>query len=283
MVPAKRRHEEIEAEVQDRVEDLEDQEPWEEEMGEVEAEARTVVHGWKELRDQIKKYLKKKHFTLSLKQHNQLTILRNFATLILKGYRWIPASLEIANQWHEAVEPSPHFARRIRALARHYQVFGQLPKERRGGSRHARSLLNDETVKAAARTWLTAQKIGSVTPELFAKGLNESIFPSLNITMKNPLCVRTARRWLVKLGWALKTLRKGVYMDGHERPDVIEYRETSYLPNLAKDELRMVKFEFDGSNICRIEPELQPGEHLLIPIWQDESCFQANDFKKSAW
>ena len=72
-------------------------------------------------------------------------------------------------------------------------------------------------------------------------------------------------------------------MDGHERTDVVEYRETSYLPSLAKDELRMVKFEFDGSNPCHIEPELQQGERLLIPIWQDESCFQANDYKKSAW
>ena len=242
-----------------------------------------MVCGWKELRDQIKKHLKKNHRTLSLKQHNQLIILRNFATLILKGYCWIPASLEIANQWHEAIEPSPHFARRIRALARHYQAFEELPKERRGGSRHARSLLTDETVKAAAYTWLTSQTIGSVTPELFTKGLNETVLPSLNITMKKPLCVRTARRWLVKLGWTLKTLRKGVYMDGHERKDVIEYRETCYLPMLAKDEPRMVKFEFDGSNLHRIEPELQVGERLLIPIWQDESCFQANDYKKSAW
>ena len=61
MVPAKRCHEEAdsETEVQDGVDEFEDHEPWEEELGDVEVEARTAVHGWKELRNQIKKYLKK--------------------------------------------------------------------------------------------------------------------------------------------------------------------------------------------------------------------------------
>jgi hypothetical protein len=158
-----------------------------------------------------------------------------------------------------------------------------LPQEHRGGSRHARSLLNEENVKVAARTWLTAQKTGSVTPRCFCDGLNQEILPSLGILLSNPLCECTACRWLVRLGWMQKTLHKGVYMDGHERPDVIKYREDVFLPRLLEYEQRMVKFELEGDVLHRVEPHLQPGERLLIPLWQDETCFHANEWKKNAW
>ena len=263
----------------------EDLEPWEEELHDIAVETKVEIRGWKELREQIKDDLKKSHGrgTLTVSNLNQLNILRNFATLVLKGYRWIPASLEIANHWHDAAEPSPNFARRVRALARHYQTFEQLPQDHRGGSKNARSLLKDESVQTATRTWLTAQKIGTVTPLLFANGLNDSILPSLNISLTKPLCERTARRWLVKLGWTKQTLRKGVYMDGHERSDVVKYREEVFLPKMKLYERRMVKFDFDKGKLHCTEPELEPGESVLIPVWQDESCFQANDYKKSAW
>ena len=70
------------------------------------------VRGWDVLRDQIKADLKKNGPTLPLSKVNQLLILRNFATLRLKGYRIIPASMEIARQWHE--KEGHHFARKVR-------------------------------------------------------------------------------------------------------------------------------------------------------------------------
>lgn len=72
-------------------------------------------------------------------------------------------------------------------------------------------------------------------------------------------------------------------MDGHERIDVVKYREEVFLPKMKLYERRMVQFDFDGDKLHRTEPELTPGERVLIPMWQDESCFQANDYKKSAW
>ena len=125
----------------------EDEEPWEEELQE-RTQAKGEIRGWKALRDQLKKDLEAKYKTrtLPLSKVHQLMILHLFANLMVKGYKNIPVSLEIVNQWHEAQEPSPHFARRIRALARHYEIFEQLPIEHRGGSKNARSLLKDEGV-----------------------------------------------------------------------------------------------------------------------------------------
>ncbi|KXN91836.1 hypothetical protein AN958_11655 [Leucoagaricus sp. SymC.cos] len=83
---------------------------------------------WTELREQIKTDLQK-YKILSLSQINQLLILRNFATLIVKGSRRIEASFKIARQWHEKTSSCTWFAQRIRSLAHHYETSKQLPQE----------------------------------------------------------------------------------------------------------------------------------------------------------
>ena len=51
------------------------------------------------------------------------------------------------------------------------------------------------------RDWLTAQKMGDVTPRRLRDALNGTIFPELNINLVNGISECTARRWLIKLGW----------------------------------------------------------------------------------
>ena len=53
-------------------------------------------------------------------------------------------------------------------------------------------------------------------------------------------------------------IRKGVYMDGHERADVVKYRTEVYLPAMLEFKHRMVCFE--GPKLVRVEPNLRPGE-----------------------
>ena len=214
---------------------------------------------------------------------NQLLIIRNFATLRLKGLSHIEASVEIARQWHES--EGIYFAWCVRALARHYQIFEQLPKENRGGTR-THSLLLDEHVKTAAIAHLTSLKSGQVSPQLFCDALNQNILPSLGFSLKKPLCTRTACQWLIKLGWRRTLLKKGVYMDGHEREDVKKYRQEVFLPAMAKYERRMVHYEVDArgsGELKRIEPVLAPNEKKVIALFHDESCFHANEYKRSAW
>ena len=164
-------------------------EQWEDELDECLVPNLTDIRGWDLLREQIKNDLEKKYKSLPLSQINQYMILRNFATLRLKGLRRIEASKEIALQWHQKLEgSSEHFARRIRALARHYQIFEHLPKEKRGGLKNSRSVMKNETVLRASRAWLIQQKKGSVSPGKFQRGINEVILPSLNIFPSKPLC-----------------------------------------------------------------------------------------------
>jgi hypothetical protein len=255
------------------------QEEWEHELDLGVQGTSTEVRDWGVLRKQIQDDLKKRYRTFSLSQINQLMILSNFATLRLKGTSRIAASMEIARQWHPG--DGVWFARRVRALARHYQTFEQLPVEHRGGYKNARTLLRDENVKKASLDYLTSLPTGEVTPKKFQIALNTTILANLGITTQHPLCIRTARRWLIKLGWRHTLIKKGVYMDGHERADVVKYRQEVFLPLMAKYEARMVHFE--GPDLERVEPNLQPGEREIIANFHDESTFHGNEQKSSAW
>jgi hypothetical protein len=245
------------------------------------AKDNSEIRGWNDLREQIKEDLrmaKKRNMTLT--QINQLIVLRNFATLRIKGIKRIAASQQIAAQWHEG--QGVHFARQIRTLARHYQRFEQLPPEKRGG-KGRQSLFNDEGVQRAARAYLTGLHIGDVTPMKFRHALNEQILPTLGYVLEVGLSERTARRWLYKLGWRRTRLKKGVYMDGHERDNVREYRDNIFLCNMASFERRMVRWEFKDSKLVRVEPQLGPGEKRVIAVFQDESSFHANEYKQNIW
>jgi hypothetical protein len=70
-------------------------------------------------------------------------------------------------------------------------------------------------------------------------------------------------------------------MDGHEREDVVKYRNEVYLPAMAKFEERMVRFE--GPELLRVDPVLKPGERRIKPYWHDECCFHTNDNASHAW
>jgi hypothetical protein len=246
-----------------------------------EPKATEDVRTWEELREQIKGDLQNGY-----REHapharmNQLTILRNFATLRIKGKGRIAASEEVTRQFHKGT--GVHFARKIRFMARHYQLFEQLPDEKRGGDK-GRSLLNDEQIQTAARTYLSTLPIGEVTPKRFHHVLNAQILPAIGYTPVKWLSERTARQWLIKLGWRRTMLKKGVYMDGHERPDVMEYQVKTFLPLMALHEKKMVQWVMRGSELVRVDPELGPNKKRVITVFQDESCFHVNEYKQDAW
>src|SRR5260370_39780072 len=100
---------------------------------------------------------------VSLSCINKFLILRKFATLRIKGIGCIVVSQEITWQWHNGM--GVHFARKIRFLARHYQLFKYLPASNQGGD-GGRSLLNDERVQMVVRTHLLDLPVsdGTATP-----------------------------------------------------------------------------------------------------------------------
>lgn len=53
--------------------------------------------------------------------------------------------------------------------------------------------------------------------------VNNFLLPALKI--EGSISESTAVRWLKKMGFRLARVQKGVYVDGHERADVVESRD----------------------------------------------------------
>ena len=71
---------------------------------------------------------------------------------------------------------------------------------------------------------------------------------------------------------------KGLYIDGHERPDVVSYRD-AFLERMSNYEKFLFKYE--GEDMATvINPDLNPGERPLILVTHDESCFSSHDGKQ---
>ena len=66
-----------------------------------------------------------------------------------------------------------------------------------------------------------------MTAGKFCKWINNELLPShaLLVNLPRTISMRTANRWLHKLGFIAKSHKKGLYVDGHEREDVVKSRE----------------------------------------------------------
>ena len=71
------------------------------------------------------------------------------------------------------------------------------------------------------------------------------------------ICKKTAQCWIKKMGWRYGSMPNGMYVDGHEREDVVAYR-LWFLAEYEKLEQRMRRYDRDGK--IHLLPDLQEGE-----------------------
>ena len=78
----------------------------------------------------------------------------------------------------------------------------------------------------------------------FCKWVNKSLLPNSTLEPGYPLkiSVVTAWRWLHELGFQVITTRMGIFIDGHERKDVIEQRN-----NFLRRMVKLVFFIYKSS------------------------------------
>ncbi|KAF9063745.1 hypothetical protein BDP27DRAFT_1202371, partial [Rhodocollybia butyracea] len=97
------------------------------------------------------------------------------------------------------------------------------------------------------------------------------------------ISLRTAQRWLKKLDWRYGMKQKGMYIDGHERQDVVAYRK-EFLKRWKEYEKRMVTYDNNGNpSFPKGFPVPQGPRFRLILVTHNESTFYAHDRRKSVW
>lgn len=230
-----------------------------------------------------------------------------FHLVVRKGYRGVQAS-QMAAETHGFGKT--HSGRLIRQWGNAWLTNYDLPKSKRGCHRKLASLLDDPDIAAEIRSYLRSNKwatnpakladftnnkllpdeaekylhhiVNKEMPAGMKRHLEYELFPRIQLKVGKGICVSTARRWMLRNGFHYMRYKKALYFDGHERPDVVDYRQNVFLPAMAEYRDRLVEYRLD--NIFEeVIKNLPLGVRKLVLCPHDESTMQSNDGQKAGW
>ncbi|KAG2191293.1 hypothetical protein INT47_005117 [Mucor saturninus] len=144
-----------------------------------------------------------------------------------------------------------------------------------------KSFLNDSDVKMMILEEMRKTKPAERSLVVIKKFIDDVVVPSFLGVANRSVAETTISKYLYEWGYAYRKNKKMIYFDGHEREDVVAYRD--------KWSRRMMEYMekmdfYAGENEENIlEPELEDGEKKLVFVTQDESTFYANDGKNDLW
>jgi len=199
-------------------------------------------------------------------------------------YTWRQAS-ELASK---AQGRGTSHARRIRTWIHAYLDNKSLPKDNYGTSNN--SLLADEDFAQSIQLYLLERSKGGyiaakdVVDFVAMEKMQEKIKKLRGDGAKPTISLRTAHRWLNVLNWRYGKKKRGMYIDGHEREDVVEYRR-AFVKRWKEYEPQMLLYDGDGKVLKTPKgfPVPQGVRFRLILVTHDESTFYENDRRKTLW
>jgi hypothetical protein len=165
--------------------------------------------------------------------------------------------------------------------------FERLPQH--GYRGNPESILLDEDLAAGLKLFLLNRRQNG--DWIRASDVNEYLAtPEVqNAHGEIKISERTARRWLNRMEWRFKKTPKGMYIDGHERPDVVAYRTAFvrrwfrlYEPRMHHydNNGELINHEVDETSSC-VDDQIDSQE--LILVTHDESTFYAQDRRPDRW
>lgn len=183
------------------------------------------------------------------------------------GARWIVASLRAAN----TAQKGPWFSQQLCEWTRAYILdWKNLPVNIYGTWN--RSQLEDEDLAneialhlQGIGKWIKAMDIVHYLDQPEVKRWHK---------LKKSISVATAQRWMQQMGYRWQKNPAGQFIDGHERDDVVYYRQTVFIP--AWTEIEFWTRAWTKNNIEVVE-EQQTAQWQIVVWFHDESTFYAND------
>ena len=193
----------------------------------------------------------------------------------------------------------------------HYLKTRDSPTSRIGHHAKVFSLLSDPTIAAELRVYVHLNK-WAMDPEKLSQFLQDKLvpkvaneylqhitqnemphglkkymeyelFPQIHLRVGCGISLETARQWLHKEGFKYIHHKKGLYFDGHDRPDVVEYHQEHFLPAMKSFESRLVCYVVGDVDRELIIPHENYVECRLVLLVQDKMTSQANDITPKMW
>ena len=250
----------------------------------------------------IEKQLRSKRFDVNGQTSTRFQAVRAFLnrqiSLQQRGQKFTrkAIALEVA----EGHKKGSKFARYLISWEIQWIQHRTIPEGRRGAHSKVTSVFNDEDVLlfinefiGEHRESVTSRQLAEgITAFLGSKAMGDSVGELLSAATDEPLDEENeeqlspngikheaARRWLRKLGLSWRSAKKTIYFDGHERADVVLYRQ-QFVNEFLDLESRFVRWTEDGEMVI---PTLPPGQLPIVPVTHDESTFHSNDGRRYMW
>jgi hypothetical protein len=109
------------------------------------------------------------------------------------------------------------------------------------------------------------------------------LFPRIHLRVGRGISLSTARRWLHHEGFQYISYRKGLYFDGHNRPDVLKYRNEKFLPTMAALRHRLICYVVGDIDTVLVDSQQNFVERILVLVAHDEMASQSNDTHNESW
>jgi len=204
----------------------------------------------------------------------RLAAVQRFFINIMEGDGKMAASEDAARIFGKS---GPSASRMVRAWSKIFYDGQEFPPSRKGAHQKTVSLIDDEDVRADCLEYLRGLSESEVSPKSLLKFVNEELLPKYTGSPHSSICLRTAQNWLYVLNFRFQERKKGVYVDGHEREDVVEYRR-EFLQRMAGWLPFMATYEENASGHMEEHlPNLQPGAKRHVFVVHDESIFTSYD------
>ena len=152
-----------------------------------------------------------------------------------------------------------------------------------GTNRNVHSLMDDPAIRAKATVWLrlNAKRKKKATPNMKIKDFQRYLQDDLLADTDKIVTRWFAHTMLMSLGWCFKRHSKGIYYDGHERPDVVAARK-EFLRLMSIWEKRMKKYSGPECTVVT-EPALEPGQREIVLVVHDECTVYAYEDETHSW
>ena len=192
------------------------------------------------------------------------------------SYTWREASMIVAKAQGHGLRR----ARSIRTWVLDFVREGRLPLHSYCYTRE--TVLEDEDVLQEVQGALSEKAKGGFIKtedvcDIVASERVQNVFVRLGIH-KPSISKTTAQRWLAKLKWRYAKRKNGMYIDGHERDDVVAYRQ-AFVYRWAEYEMRFQIWDDNGNPL---PPPLSDLRRLIL-VTHDESVFFQNDERTTCW
>ncbi|TFK83979.1 hypothetical protein K466DRAFT_497444 [Polyporus arcularius HHB13444] len=97
------------------------------------------------------------------------------------------------------------------------------------------------------------------------------------------VCLSTAQSWMHALEYRWTKVPSGQFVDGHERVDVVNYRQSRFLPEMARSDPHARQWDREGNAVPAPANVARPLEKPVVYWWHDESVFYAHDRRQTRW